>query len=219
MKIFIKRSLQLIFATIFISVAVSSVCAQGWKKGAKKLPEALGKKPPLTGTVSVVHPPVTPRVPPTVTGAALPVRTVSNAKLNLSVERKMHKMHVNNPYGNDYVILQKTPITSVEMEQVFQLLSLPEIIRTYDSGIVKSVKVITDFTNLVDSDTPKYLFAEIDDNSLESSLKIMEEGLLAQKKSQDFRSREIAYIVNACRRTDELFFREVNGKLVIDVAP
>lgn len=83
MKIFIKRSLPLIFTTIFISMAVMPTCAQGWKKGVQKLPKTLGKKPPITGTIPVR--PNVPRVPPKVGAAA----TVPNAALNTAVERKV----------------------------------------------------------------------------------------------------------------------------------
>lgn len=88
MNTFIKRSMKIALAVIFIGASVVPACAQRGK-GFKNLPKALGKKPPLTGTAPVVKP-VTPRVPPTLKGAAqIPTHAVPNTALNTVVEREV----------------------------------------------------------------------------------------------------------------------------------
>ena len=82
-----NRSIKIILTILFISASVIPTCAQGWKKSTQKLPQALGKKPPITETALVVHPTVTPRVPPTMAKLNLPVQTVPNAALNATLER------------------------------------------------------------------------------------------------------------------------------------
>ncbi len=86
MNTFIKRSMKLAVAIVFIGASVVPACAQRGK-GFKNLPKALGKKPPLTGTAPVVKP-VTPRIPPTLQSAAVPNFTASvNKALDNAVER------------------------------------------------------------------------------------------------------------------------------------
>ena len=86
MKLFMKRSVQLLFMAVFVATAVTPACAQ--KKGLSKgVKNALGKKPPLTGTAPVVRPPVIPRVPPTVPNAAVPAPKVS--PVSAAVERQV----------------------------------------------------------------------------------------------------------------------------------
>lgn len=82
--------MKIALAVVFIGASVVPACAQ--KKGITKLPKAFGKKPPLTGTAPVVKP-VTPRVPPTLQGAAqIPTHfAVPGKALNTVVQREVAK--------------------------------------------------------------------------------------------------------------------------------
>lgn len=89
MNTFIKRSIKIALAIVFIGAAAVPACAQNKKGIVKGAKAALGKKPPLTGTAPVVKP-VTPRVPPTLQGTQVPTRfAVPNEALNAAVEREI----------------------------------------------------------------------------------------------------------------------------------
>lgn len=112
-----NRDIKLILIVLLISVSVIPVHAQGWKKGIQKLPKALGKKPPLTGTTPAVRPPVAPRVSPTVAAVAMPI--TPNTALNTMVERQVAQATVQ-VQTMAQLSKSKDFLTGVQILQTFQ---------------------------------------------------------------------------------------------------
>ncbi len=221
MNTFIKRSMKLAVAIVFIGASVVPACAQkkGIIKGAKA---ALGKKPPLTGTAPVVKP-VTPRVPPTLQGAQVPNFTTSvNKALDNAVERT-----VANKQLTDETATTKPMLYTKNVIQKVQETNLADLLRAtkmwHKNREIKWVneefldKTI-DFRMLITPNTPKLIPITNIETDISYLLDAADRRACPFWRSFPATGKRWDLLVETLKKVDQTFFVEYDGQMYLDVS-